>query len=53
MSSRAGIFSLFGYSVRLAGMFRWLEDPNPACLVPFMVEDPDLAIQCFMCKVKP
>jgi hypothetical protein len=34
-SSRAGIFSLFRNSDRLAGTFHWSEDASTAWLVPF------------------
>jgi hypothetical protein len=38
--SRAGIFSLFRNSDRLAGTFRWSEDPSTAWLVPSTTEFP-------------
>jgi hypothetical protein len=42
MERRAGIYSLFRNSDRLAGTFRWSEDPSTAWLVLSTAEDPPL-----------
>jgi len=40
MQSRAGIYSLFRNSDKLAGTIRWSEDPSIAWLVLSTTEDP-------------
>jgi hypothetical protein len=40
LGTQSWVFSLFRNSDRLAGAFRWSEDPSIAWLVPSTAEDP-------------